>query len=91
MAGLDPAIHDLSSPGSRVWLRQPEPELDGPGDPVITALDRFRDAGEYWMPACAGMTRFQPRSSPPVALVTAATILAATVSISASVSVFSRG
>ena len=26
----------MSSPGTRVWLRQPEHELDDPGDPVET-------------------------------------------------------
>jgi hypothetical protein len=40
----------LSSPGTRVWLRQPEQKLDDPGDPVTA------DARAYWMPAFAGMT-----------------------------------
>jgi hypothetical protein len=40
----------LSSPGTRVWLRQPEQKLDDPGDPVT------RSFGDYWMPAFAGMT-----------------------------------
>jgi hypothetical protein len=26
----------LSLPGTRVWLRQPEPRLDDPGNPVTT-------------------------------------------------------
>ena len=30
--------NSLSSPGTWVWLRQPEHKLDGPGDPVTTKL-----------------------------------------------------
>jgi hypothetical protein len=39
-------LMSLSSPGTRVWLRQPEHKLDDPGDPVTTALSFL---GRPWL------------------------------------------
>jgi hypothetical protein len=50
MPGLDPGIHVLSSPGTRVWLRQPEHKLDEPGDPVTTALSLIATTGVNGFP-----------------------------------------
>jgi hypothetical protein len=34
-------LMSLSSPGTRVWLRQPEHKLDDPGNPVTTTAVRM--------------------------------------------------